>query len=138
MLRAAIGYALAEDKLGLGRFRDKYAAKMAAGPDGRAFDVVTAPLGTSGAEFREIARVVASVDTLDGFLRDLQARYPDAGAAPPSSRATGAAGRAASRRRPHLSFRRYRPSFRRHAPQGGLRCGDVYRCWLLSNSTMRQ
>ncbi len=48
ILRAEIGYALAEDKLGLGRFRDKYAAKMAATPDARAFDIVSAPLGTSG------------------------------------------------------------------------------------------
>ncbi|HJZ14846.1 MAG TPA: hypothetical protein VJ251_05255, partial [Stellaceae bacterium] len=26
----------------------------------------------------------AAVDTLDGFLRDMQARYPDASAAPPA------------------------------------------------------
>jgi len=32
-LRAEIGYALGEDSLGLGRFREKYAAKIAATPD---------------------------------------------------------------------------------------------------------
>ena len=85
ILRAGIGYALGEDALGLGRFREKYAAKMAPTPDARAFEIVSAPLGTGGAEFREIARAAASVDTLEGFLRDVQARYPDASALPPAA-----------------------------------------------------
>jgi hypothetical protein len=38
---------------------------------------VTAPIGTTGAEFREIARAVSMKDTLDSFLRDLRVRYPD-------------------------------------------------------------
>ena len=84
ILRAADGYALGEDALGLGRFREKYAAKMAQTPDARAFEVVSAPLGTSGAEFRNIAHAAASVDTLEGFLRDMQARYPEASPAPPA------------------------------------------------------
>jgi hypothetical protein len=79
VLRAAIGYALGEDAIGLGRFRDKYAAKMAEGPDRRAFEVVSTPLGSSGGEFREIAKMVAAVDTLDAFLRDMRARFPEIG-----------------------------------------------------------
>jgi tetratricopeptide (TPR) repeat protein len=78
ILRAEIGYALGEDTLGLGRFRDKYAAKMASTPDARAFDIVSSPLGSSGAEFASIAHAAASVDTLEGFLRDMKARYSDA------------------------------------------------------------
>ena len=78
ILRAAVGYALGEDALGLGRLRERYTAKMSETPDARAFEVVSAPLGTSGTEFRNIARAAASVDTLEGFLRDLQSRYPDA------------------------------------------------------------
>ncbi|MEA2981217.1 MAG: hypothetical protein QOF09_3040, partial [Alphaproteobacteria bacterium] len=77
LLRAGVAYALAEDRLGTARLRDKYAAKMAEGPDGRAFDVVTGGLGPSSMEFREVARIVASGDTLSGFLRDLKARYPE-------------------------------------------------------------
>jgi len=80
IVRAEIGYALAEDTLGLGRFRGKYAAKMAATPDARAFEIVSAPLGTSGAEFGAIAHAAASIDTLEGFLRDMKARYPDSSA----------------------------------------------------------
>jgi hypothetical protein len=77
MLRAGVAYALAEDKLGIARLRDKYAAKMAQGPDGRAFDVVTGGLGVNSPEFREVARMVASGDTLSAFLRELKARYPE-------------------------------------------------------------
>jgi hypothetical protein len=80
ILRAEIGFALGEDTLGLGRFREKYAAKMAGTPDARAFEIVSAPLGTSGAEFGDVAHAAASVDTLDGFLRDMKARYPDSSA----------------------------------------------------------
>ncbi len=88
ILRAEVGYALAEDKLGLGRFREKYAAKMAQTPDAHAFQVVSEPLGKSSAEFGEIAHQAASVDTLERFVRDMSARYPDAGeTAPPNSHA---------------------------------------------------
>jgi tetratricopeptide (TPR) repeat protein len=83
IMRAAAGYALGEDSLGLGRFRERYAGKMSDGPDRRAFDVVTEPVDASGADFRAIAHSVAAVDTLSSFLRDLRARYPDTGALPP-------------------------------------------------------
>jgi hypothetical protein len=85
ILRAAIGFALGEDALGLGRFAEKYAAKMAATPDARSFEIVSAQLGVSGVEFREIAHAAASVDTLEGFLRDMQQRYPEAGTVAPSA-----------------------------------------------------
>ena len=47
------------------------------GPDGHAFDVVSAPIGTTNAEFRAVATYVASLDTLDAFLSDMRKRYPD-------------------------------------------------------------
>lgn len=77
IMRAGVAYALADDKIGTARLRDKFAAKMADGTDRRAFDLVTSGLGPSSAEFREVARIVASSDTLAGFLRDLKARYPE-------------------------------------------------------------
>jgi hypothetical protein len=78
ILRAGVGYVLAEDAIGIGRLREKYVGKMGDGPDKRAFDVVTAPLDSNnGSEFRAVARTLASVDTLVAFLRDLRARYPD-------------------------------------------------------------
>jgi hypothetical protein len=95
ILRAATGYALGEDVLGLARLHEKYAAKMAQTPDAQAFEVVSAPLGTSDKQFREIARAAASTDTLDGFLRDMQARYPEASPAPQPGPAAAAPASAA-------------------------------------------
>ena len=77
ILRAEIGYALAEDKLGIQRFRDRYAPKMAGTPDARAFDIVSAPLGSASEDFQAIARAAAASDTLDDFLRDMKTRYPE-------------------------------------------------------------
>jgi hypothetical protein len=73
------------------RIRERYAAKLGDGADRRAFEVITAPIGTSGAEFRDIAHSIAAADTLDAFLRDLRARYPQTGALPSAQRQTPAA-----------------------------------------------
>jgi tetratricopeptide (TPR) repeat protein len=92
ILRAAICYVLSEEAIGVTRLREKYEAKFSDGADRRAFDVVTAPIGASGTEFQDIAKKVASIDTLDAFLHDLSARYPEASAVPPA----GAAGEGSS------------------------------------------
>ena len=76
ILRAAIGYALAEESIGLARFRDKYMPKMADTPDGHAFKVVTAPVGSGDPEFSSVAQTVSGIDTLDAFLKDMRERYP--------------------------------------------------------------
>ena len=78
ILRAAIGYALSEEQISLERLREKYAVKFADGPERRAFDVVSTPIGAAGPEFQDIANRLAATDTLEGFLRDLRTRYPDA------------------------------------------------------------
>jgi hypothetical protein len=77
VMRAAIAYALAEEPLGLARFRDKYAAKMADGPDRHAFEVVTAPIGSTSSEFRAVAGAIANINTLDAFLAEMRKRFPD-------------------------------------------------------------
>lgn len=77
ILRAAVGYALDNDFIGIARLREKYAAKMAEGPDRRAFEVATAGYGTASAEFRSVLQSVAAMDPLANFLRELRARYPE-------------------------------------------------------------
>ncbi|MBV8790477.1 MAG: hypothetical protein JO237_00335 [Pseudolabrys sp.] len=77
VLRMAIGYALGDDTMGTQSLREKYAAKMVDGPDRHAFEVVTAPIGTDSAEFRKVVSAAAGINTLDAFLRDLRARYPE-------------------------------------------------------------
>jgi hypothetical protein len=73
-----VGYALAEDAIGLARFREKYAPLMSGDADRAAFETASKPTVTSSAEFAQIAKMAASVDTLDGFLREMKVRFPDA------------------------------------------------------------
>ena len=77
ILRAEIGYALADDKLDIQRFRDRYAPKMVGTPDAHAFEIVSAPLGSAGDDFAAIASAAAASDTLDDFLHDMKARYAE-------------------------------------------------------------
>jgi tetratricopeptide (TPR) repeat protein len=77
VIRAVVGYALAEDAIGLSRFREKYAPLMSGEADRAAFDIASKPASTNSAEFAQIAKMAASVDTLDGFLREMKARFPD-------------------------------------------------------------
>ncbi|MGE3148615.1 MAG: tetratricopeptide repeat protein, partial [Pseudorhodoplanes sp.] len=92
ILRAAVGFSLSEDAIGVARLREKYAAKMADTPERRAFDAATAAAGAGPSEFREIAKAVAGLDTLEGFLRDLRARYPEIGTLAPQAAAPERAG----------------------------------------------
>jgi tetratricopeptide (TPR) repeat protein len=86
VVRAVVGYALAEDAIGLARFREKYAPLMSGETDKLAFDTASKPTGGNSADFATIAKLAASVDTLDGFLREMKARFPDATAwTPPLS-----------------------------------------------------
>jgi tetratricopeptide (TPR) repeat protein len=90
ILRAALAYSLADDVIGLERFRQKYAAKMGEGPDKNAFAVAIDRTAVDSAEFAAIAKKVSAADTLDSFLRDVRAHYPLTGPAsavpPPAER----------------------------------------------------
>jgi tetratricopeptide (TPR) repeat protein len=78
IIRAVVGYALAEDAIGLSRFREKYAPLMSGEADRLAFDTASKPVASNSAEFALIARMAANVDTLDGFIREMKTRFPDA------------------------------------------------------------
>jgi hypothetical protein len=77
IIRAGIGYSLAEDAIGIARLREKYAAKMENGADRIAFDAATKPATSNSSEFIAIARMAASVNTLDGFVREMKVRFPE-------------------------------------------------------------
>jgi hypothetical protein len=85
VIRAVVGYALAEDAIGLARFREKYAPLMIGEADRLAFDTASKPATSNSAEFAQIAKMAASVDTLDGFIREMKTRFPDATARAPLS-----------------------------------------------------
>lgn len=88
VLRAALAYSLADDAIGIDRFKQKYAAKMGEGPDKNAFAVAVDRKAADSAEFAEIAKKVSAADTLDSFLRDLRAHYPQASPASAAPAAT--------------------------------------------------
>jgi hypothetical protein len=69
---------------------------MADTPDRHAFEVVTAPVGTSAVEFKNVARTVAGADTLDEFLSDMRKRYPDSVPLAPAGAAAKGKGAAAA------------------------------------------
>lgn len=77
VLRVAIAFALANDQLSLDRLRGKYRTKMAASPQAHTFDVVTQPIQSQGGEFRDVAREIASIDTMRQFLQEYRAQYLD-------------------------------------------------------------
>ncbi len=74
VMRAAVSYALAGDNLGLERLRTKFAQAMSDSPDSHAFQIVTGPIQPDATEFRELARQIASIDTLESFLAEIQSR----------------------------------------------------------------
>lgn len=78
VIRATLGYALADDAIGLVRFREKYGPKMDGNGDRSAFNIASKPASADSADFARIAKIAATIDTLDGFLREMKARYPDA------------------------------------------------------------
>jgi hypothetical protein len=74
VLRAAVAYSLANDETSLDRLRDHYAPKMKASPDANIFAVLSQNIDLHGLAFRDAARTIASVDTLQTFMKDFVAR----------------------------------------------------------------
>ncbi|WP_460448585.1 hypothetical protein [Alsobacter sp. SYSU BS001988] len=86
VMRAAIAYGLGDENLSLERLRAKYSTKMADSVDAKAFMVVTSPQTARPAEYRDLARSIATADTLGEFLTEYRKRYPDTPALPPRAK----------------------------------------------------
>ena len=78
VMRTAIAYSFANDQASLHRLRDHFADKMKVSPDASAFAVVTQRIDLHGLAFRDTARQVASIDTLQTFMKDFRKRYDSA------------------------------------------------------------
>jgi tetratricopeptide (TPR) repeat protein len=87
VMRAAVSYVIADDRLALDRLRQKFAPKMAASIDARSFALVSSDSRARAREFRDIARSVVSEDTLTEFLDIYRQRYPEAAGAPRNGKA---------------------------------------------------
>jgi hypothetical protein len=78
LLRAAVAYSLANDEASLARIRSHFAAKMHGTPEANLFTVLSADIDQHGMAFREAAAKIASVDTLEAFMKDFSKRKADA------------------------------------------------------------
>ncbi|WP_404403232.1 hypothetical protein [Pelagibacterium halotolerans] len=75
IVKAAVGYVLARDQLSLSRLRGRYSEAMSRAPEWAMFDYVTSTVEPAGSEFREVAREVAGVDSLNAFLNAYRQTY---------------------------------------------------------------
>ncbi|MEJ1968028.1 MAG: hypothetical protein WDN03_05200 [Rhizomicrobium sp.] len=75
VMRAAVAYSLANDEAGLDRLRDRFGPKMKSSPDANAFAVLSQSIDAHGVGFRDQAAQIASIDTLQTFMKDFRKRY---------------------------------------------------------------
>ena len=74
VMRAAVAYSLANDEASLARVRLHFAPKMKGTPDANLFAVLSADIDQHGMAFRDAAAKIASVDTLQAFMKDFNKR----------------------------------------------------------------
>jgi hypothetical protein len=77
VMRSAVAYSLANDETSLDRLREHFGPKMKASPDGSAFAVVAQNIDAHGVAFRDTAAQIASIDTLQTFMKDFKKKYAD-------------------------------------------------------------
>jgi hypothetical protein len=85
VIRAAVGYVLADDTLGLSRIRGKFGDLMAQSAEWPMFDYVTGKITATSAEFQKVAQQVAGIDSLNAFLGAYRDLYGSEGAMTPLS-----------------------------------------------------
>jgi hypothetical protein len=78
LLRAAVAYSLANDQTSLARVRAHFAPKMKGTQDANLFAVLSSDIDQHGLAFRDAAARIASVDTLQAFMKDFSRRKSDA------------------------------------------------------------
>jgi hypothetical protein len=75
LVKAAVGFVLAGDKLGLSRLRAKFSDTLAASAEWPLFEYVTRDIAPQSLEFRRVAQEVAALDSLDAFLSSYREMY---------------------------------------------------------------
>jgi tetratricopeptide (TPR) repeat protein len=94
VIRAAVGYVLANDGLGLSRLRSKFGDAMVTSPEWPMFDLVTGNIEVTSLEFKTVANQVSGVDGINSFLASYRDTYAADGALAPlvASETTSALG----------------------------------------------
>ena len=76
VIKAAVGFVLANDALGVSRLRSKFADAMGKSAEWSIFNFVTSDIAPTSAEFKKVARQVADLDSLNAFLTSYREVYP--------------------------------------------------------------
>ncbi|MDC9824421.1 hypothetical protein PRN20_11820 [Devosia sp. ZB163] len=91
VVKAAVGFVLAGDKLGLSRLRSKFSDQMANSAEWPLFEYVTRDIAPQSVEFRKVAQEIASQDSLNAFIASYRERYGEAAAVTPDKAVAPAA-----------------------------------------------
>ncbi|HEY4199866.1 MAG TPA: hypothetical protein VGM83_04830 [Devosiaceae bacterium] len=84
IIKAAVGYVLAGDTIGLSRLRSKFETQMAQSPQWPMFDYITGQIETTtSAQFKQVAKEVGGLDSLNAFLASYHSVYAADGALTP-------------------------------------------------------
>lgn len=85
IIKAATGFVMANDMLGLSRLREKYAARMAQSAEWPMFDFVTGKVTLNSLEFKKVATAIAGIDSINTFLASYKDYYSGLGALTPAT-----------------------------------------------------
>ncbi|WP_127144716.1 hypothetical protein [Pelagibacterium montanilacus] len=83
VVKAAVGYVLADDALGLSRLRSRFSPAMAETSEWPMFAFVVEDVAPDSREFRQIAHEVAGLDSLNAFLNAYREIYSGSSALAP-------------------------------------------------------
>jgi hypothetical protein len=87
IIKAAVGFVLSNDKLGLSRLRSKFGDAMSRTAEWPMFDFVTGEVSATSIEFRRVAREVSGLDGLNAFLDSYRSLYAASGSVTPDAAA---------------------------------------------------
>jgi hypothetical protein len=75
ILKAAVGFVFADDRIGLSRLRSKFGEQMANSAEWPMFEFVTGEIVPQTVAFRKVAREVSGMDSLEAFLKAYRDTY---------------------------------------------------------------
>jgi hypothetical protein len=83
LIKAAVGYVLADDRFGLARIRSKFGEAMVTTPEWPMFDLVTGNISVTSVEFKTVASQISGLEGINAFLTSYRETYGDKGALAP-------------------------------------------------------
>ncbi|MDB5472838.1 MAG: hypothetical protein JWP99_141 [Devosia sp.] len=92
LIKAAVGYVLANDRFALGRLRSKFGEAMVTSPEWPMFDLVTGDIAVTSIEFKAVASQVSGVQGINAFLSSYREVYGTSGALAPLAASESGAG----------------------------------------------